>query len=79
MYRELTLIKELPDRATRVKLALLFIEEYGGWATHIENTGLSWGVANEETSAGRELTKCRGHLIDLRKFVENECANLTDH
>ena len=72
MYSEMSLIKAIPSRRTRVAIALQFIEEYGGWATHIANTGLTWGTANEETAAGRELVRCQAHLSDLKQFVLNE-------
>ena len=70
MYQELDLIRSIPSRSDQLRIALEFIEEYGGWKTHLENVGHAWGADYSETRPGRELIKCTEHLNELKMFVE---------
>lgn len=69
MYTELELIDNIQDKQTKLELLLLFIEEYGGWKTHIENVGKKWGAGGEEVRAENEMVKCRQHIDKLKSRV----------
>ncbi len=69
MYEELPLIAEISNMEDKVRMLLLFIQEYSGWKNHLVNIGATWGAANEEAGAERELFKVNKHLEKLEKII----------
>lgn len=69
MYTELELIDTIQDKKTKAELLMLFIEEYGGWLTHLQNVGRKWGAGGEEVRANQEEVKCRAHIDKLKSRV----------
>ena len=62
---------KIKDKKAKLELTLLFIEEIGGTLTHLQNTGLMWGAAAEETRSGREFLKYTKIMADLKNIVFN--------
>lgn len=74
MYTEIDVINEIQDKPTKVKLLVLFIEEYAGWLQHLNTVGLKWGSNAEEVGANKEAVKTRQHIEALK----NELFELTN-
>jgi hypothetical protein len=68
-YKEIEIIKTVADKKSKVELALIFLEEYGGLLQHLKSVGLKWGDRGEEIGANSEFIKCRLHMNELKKFI----------
>ena len=66
LYQELDILRKIDSKPDKMKMILLFIEEYSGWLQHLKTVGLNWGAAGEEVGANKEAIKARKHIDRLK-------------
>ncbi len=74
MYNELPIIKKL-NKKDKIKIVLLFIQEYSGWLQHLQSVGLKWGAGGEEVGANKEIVKVKNHLKKLESLIIHAISN----